>query len=84
MASRMMPAPRRPITAGSWVPVSSDPCRNAAAATPAKPRARTKRDRWFAPTSWGRSRTIVAPATATRKVANSTANRSWAASGDIR
>jgi hypothetical protein len=43
---------------------------------PTKPRASTIRDRLLAPTSWGRSMTMVAPATATRKVANSTAKRS--------
>ncbi len=82
-ARSTMPAPRREMTAISRVPVSRDPCRNAATATPANPRARTTRDRRLAPTRWGRRRTMAAPATATRKVANSTANRSWAPSGDM-
>jgi hypothetical protein len=49
----------------------------AAAARAMNPTARAARARERAPTRAGRKRTTAAPATATRKVANSTAKRSW-------
>ena len=78
-----MPRPRKTTTGVSRASVSREPWRKAATATQMKPGTSTLRDRRPAPTRSGRVMTMAAPATVTRKVANSTANRSWAATVDI-
>ena len=75
-ARRPMPTHRKTTTGVSRASVRREPWRKAATATQTKPGTRTLRDFRPAPTRSGRVMTMAAPATITRKVANSTANRS--------